>query len=170
MKVVDLARVMAPDLELEFVGIRPGEKLHETMVAEDDGRSTIEIPDRFAILPALDEKLMAKWLERGASQMEDGFYYASNRNPERMDARGLLGRFQIDRLADLALVDHRSVPLAGLAGEIDHVAKALPGHEIGDRPWNLRQFNAEPDELFFRRRAHLRQRHLPPPRSASSAS
>ncbi|MAP95418.1 MAG: UDP-N-acetylglucosamine 4,6-dehydratase (inverting) [Ponticaulis sp.] len=87
--VVDLARSVAPDLPHKIVGIRPGEKLHETMVAEDDGRSTIEIPDRFAILPALDQKLMEAWLDRGANTVEEGFYYASNRNPERLDARGL---------------------------------------------------------------------------------
>ena len=92
--VVDLAKSVAPHLPHKVIGIRPGEKLHETMVAEDDGRSTIEIADRFAILPALDQKLMDAWLDRGASQMEDGFYYASNRNPERMDARGLLSMLQ----------------------------------------------------------------------------
>ena len=87
--VVDLARSVAPDLPHKIIGIRPGEKLHETMVAEDDGRSTIEISDRFAILPALDEKLMTAWMDRGANTVEEGFYYASNRNPERLDARGL---------------------------------------------------------------------------------
>ena len=59
------------------------------MVAEDDGRSTIEISDRYAILPALDEALYMSWLDAGASQVEDGFYYASDRNPEHLGARGL---------------------------------------------------------------------------------
>ncbi len=89
-KVTDLASSIAPHLPHKVIGIRPGEKLHETMVAEDDGRSTIEISDRFAILPALDEKLLECWMDRGASRVEEGFYYASNRNPERLDARGLL--------------------------------------------------------------------------------
>ncbi|MBN05712.1 UDP-N-acetylglucosamine 4,6-dehydratase (inverting) [Ponticaulis sp.] len=113
--VVELAKSVAPHLPHKVIGIRPGEKLHETMVAEDDGRSTIEIPDRFAILPALDEKLMAKWLERGASQMEDGFYYASNRNPERMDARGLLGMLQaaFPEMGELPLAPTSDVSKAG---------------------------------------------------------
>ncbi|MAI90538.1 UDP-N-acetylglucosamine 4,6-dehydratase (inverting) [Ponticaulis sp.] len=93
--VVELAKSVAPHLPHKVIGIRPGEKLHETMVAEDDGRSTVELSDRFAILPALDTKLMTAWLDRGASQMEDGFYYASNRNPERMDARGLMGMLKL---------------------------------------------------------------------------
>ena len=87
--VVDLAKSVAPNLPHKIIGIRPGEKLHETMVAEDDGRSTIEISDRFAILPALDETLFNSWLDAGASQMEDGFYYSSDRNPEHLGARGL---------------------------------------------------------------------------------
>ncbi len=94
-RVTDLAKSLAPNLPHKVIGIRPGEKLHETMVAEDDGRSTIEIEDRFAILPALDQKLLHNWLERGATQMEDGFYYASDRNPERLDARGLLQMLQM---------------------------------------------------------------------------
>lgn len=89
-RVVDLAKSIAPHLPHKVIGIRPGEKLHETMVAEDDGRSTIEIHDRFAILPSLDEKLLHNWLDRGANRVEEGFYYASDRNPERLDARGLL--------------------------------------------------------------------------------
>jgi UDP-N-acetylglucosamine 4,6-dehydratase/5-epimerase len=95
-RVIDLASSIAPHLPHKIIGIRPGEKLHETMVAEDDGRSTIEIRDRFAILPALDQRLLDSWLDRGAARVEDGFYYASDHNPERLDARGL---YQILQLA-----------------------------------------------------------------------
>lgn len=94
-RVVDLAKSIAPNLPHKVVGIRPGEKLHETMVAEDDGRSTLEIVDRFAILPALDQKLRHCWLDLGASTVEDGFSYSSDKNPERLDARGLLGILQM---------------------------------------------------------------------------
>lgn len=94
-RVTDLAKSIAPHLPHKVIGIRPGEKLHETMVAEDDGRSTIEIHDRFAILPALDQKLMDTWKDRGATTVEDGFYYASDRNPERLDARGLMHMLQM---------------------------------------------------------------------------
>lgn len=94
-RVVDLAKTLAPTLPHKIIGIRPGEKLHETMVAEDDGRSTVELTDRFAILPALDVGLLQNWLDAGASTVEDGFHYASNVNPERLDARGLLGLLQL---------------------------------------------------------------------------
>ena len=54
MKVVDLAKAIAPDCEHKFIGIRPGEKLHETMITEDDARQTTEYEDYFIIEP-LDE-------------------------------------------------------------------------------------------------------------------
>ena len=49
MKVTDLARAIAPDCQFKFVGIRPGEKLHEVMVGEDDARITLEFENYFVI-------------------------------------------------------------------------------------------------------------------------
>jgi UDP-N-acetylglucosamine 4,6-dehydratase len=57
------------------------------MVPEDDGRSTIEIDDRYMILPAGWSH--EPFLKTGGVPVPDGFYYASNTNPERLDARGL---------------------------------------------------------------------------------
>ncbi len=51
MKVTDLASVLAPECKQEIIGIRPGEKLHEIMITEDDARHTREFDDRYAILP-----------------------------------------------------------------------------------------------------------------------
>ena len=59
MRIVDLARVMAPDLEQRAVGIRPGEKIHETLISNDEARSTIELADRYLIEPTL-----ALWTDR----------------------------------------------------------------------------------------------------------
>ena len=74
-------------MKIKIVGIRPGEKLHEVMVPADDGRSTLEIDDRYMILPAWQSR--EPMLLAGAAPVPDGFYYASNTNPERLDARGL---------------------------------------------------------------------------------
>jgi len=52
MRVMDLARAIGPECELAITGIRPGEKLHEVMVTEDDARSTIELDDRYVIAPS----------------------------------------------------------------------------------------------------------------------
>lgn len=49
MKVTDLAKAIAPDCQFKFVGIRPGEKLHEVMVGEDDARITMEFENYFVI-------------------------------------------------------------------------------------------------------------------------
>ena len=72
-----------------MVGIRPGEKLHEVMVPEDDARSTIELPDRYVILPSGMHPRRLDYLECGGHPVADGFSYASDRNPEPLDARGL---------------------------------------------------------------------------------
>ena len=53
MKIVDFAKAIGPDCNLEFVGIRPGEKLHEIMITEDDSRYTLELDDRYIITPVL---------------------------------------------------------------------------------------------------------------------
>ena len=89
MSTVDLARSIAPDLPHKIIGIRPGEKLHEVMVTEDDARATLELEDRYVILPAHDRRHRQAWLADGAAAVAEGFSYASNSNPERLDARAL---------------------------------------------------------------------------------
>jgi UDP-N-acetylglucosamine 4,6-dehydratase len=89
MSTVDLAKSIAPDLPHKVIGIRPGEKLHEVMVPEDDARATLELDDRYLILPAHDQRHREAWLADGAKAVAEGFSYASNSNPERLDARAL---------------------------------------------------------------------------------
>ena len=50
MKIVELARCMAPNFKQKIVGIRVGEKLHEVMITKEDALSTIELDDRYIIL------------------------------------------------------------------------------------------------------------------------
>ncbi len=54
MNIMDLAAAIAPECRTEVVGIRPGEKLHEVMVPEDEARHTVEMDDRYVILPAFE--------------------------------------------------------------------------------------------------------------------
>jgi UDP-N-acetylglucosamine 4,6-dehydratase len=89
LKTTELARAIAPHLPHRVVGIRPGEKLHETMVPEDDARSTVELADRYVILPDAYSKRRAHYIAHGGHAAADGFSYASDRNPEGLDARGL---------------------------------------------------------------------------------
>src|SRR5665213_2831332 len=87
--IVDLASAVAPNLPHRMVGIRPGEKQHEVMVPEDDARSTIEMSDRYVILPSGHLLRRTDYLDAGGRPVGDGFSYASDRNPEPLDARGL---------------------------------------------------------------------------------
>ena len=88
-RTADLAMAVAPHLPHRMVGIRPGEKLHEVMVPEDDARSTIELHDRYVILPSGMHPRRTDYLESGGRPVADGFSYASDKNPEPLDARGL---------------------------------------------------------------------------------
>ena len=52
--IVDLAKAMAPELNIKYIGIRPGEKLHEIMCPKDDSHLTIEFKDHYVITPSIN--------------------------------------------------------------------------------------------------------------------
>lgn len=89
MKITDLAATIAPELPHEVVGIRPGEKIHEVMITEDDARMTLELSDRYVICPAnpgwKDDHLKAA----GAKPVVEGFRYSSEQNQEWLDGPSL---------------------------------------------------------------------------------
>lgn len=77
-KVTDVARVVCPGIPTEVIGIRPGEKLHEVMITEDDSHHTYEFEDYFAIIsPAL--KASGKYDKIG-KKVEEGFRFSSENN------------------------------------------------------------------------------------------
>ena len=79
MRIVDLAQVLAPNCEHEIVGIRPGEKLHEVMISEDDARHSREFEDYYIIEPEF--AWWSKSAERAAGvRLPDGFRYSSDAN------------------------------------------------------------------------------------------
>jgi UDP-N-acetylglucosamine 4,6-dehydratase len=87
MRLMDMAAALAPDAERKVVGIRPGEKLHEVLVTEDEARHCYDIGDRYVILPQLATWDMDR-PERGES-LPDGFRYASDNNEEWLDEQAL---------------------------------------------------------------------------------
>lgn len=84
MNMVDLAKAMAPNLPHRVVGIRPGEKLHEVMITEDDSRTTVSLDDRYVIEPSFAEHRMNRKLPE-ASLVSDRFCYSSDNNTEWAD-------------------------------------------------------------------------------------
>lgn len=81
MKMVDLARAIAPKADIEIIGIRPGEKLHEVLISEDEARSTVELEDMFVVQPAAALWFGHSWKDAGAS-LPDGYHYASDNNQQ----------------------------------------------------------------------------------------
>lgn len=81
MKVIDLARAVAPKARIETIGIRPGEKLHEVLISEDEARSTVDVDDMYVVQPVEAFWFGHEWQSRG-KLLEDGFRYASNTNEE----------------------------------------------------------------------------------------
>jgi UDP-N-acetylglucosamine 4,6-dehydratase len=79
--IVDLARAIAPGAEIDFIGIRPGEKLHEVLISEDEARSTVELEDMYVVQPATSPWFGYEWEDQG-TKLEDGFRYASHTNEE----------------------------------------------------------------------------------------
>ncbi len=77
-KITDLAAVIAPDCELEIVGIRPGEKLHEVMISEEDARRSLEYDNYYIITP--DFPWWKEDYNQGGKPLPDGFVYSSDRN------------------------------------------------------------------------------------------
>ncbi|MFJ7950808.1 UDP-N-acetylglucosamine 4,6-dehydratase (inverting) [Lysinibacillus sp. NPDC096418] len=80
MKVTDLAKAIAPECKIEIIGIRPGEKLHEAMIMEDDARHTVEYDSYYAILPELSWWTQEKNVE--GNSLPDGFAYTSDNNTD----------------------------------------------------------------------------------------
>lgn len=80
MNIMDLVNAIAPDCEVTFTGIRPGEKVHEVLISSDEARQGLEFPDMFVIQPA-----QPWWgegnLDDGAA-LPDAFSYSSDNNPE----------------------------------------------------------------------------------------
>ena len=78
MRLIELAKAVAPECDAKTIGIRPGEKLHEILVSEDEARHAVETESMFVIQPAFPWWDAAAW--QGASPLADGFSYTSENN------------------------------------------------------------------------------------------
>ncbi|MGB7759575.1 MAG: UDP-N-acetylglucosamine 4,6-dehydratase (inverting) [Bryobacteraceae bacterium] len=88
MRMTDLARAMAPNCVIEEIGIRPGEKLHEVLLSEDEARHSVELEDRYVIAPA-----HPWWKDQPAplgAPLPEGFRYSSDNNTKWLTRDELL--------------------------------------------------------------------------------
>jgi UDP-N-acetylglucosamine 4,6-dehydratase len=95
MRLVDLARAIAPECRLEIVGIRPGEKLHEVMIPADESRNTFEYDTHYVIAPAFHEWSTFDFRSNGGRPVADGFIYASDANDHQLtvdELRDMIGQ------------------------------------------------------------------------------
>jgi len=88
MKVIDLAKAIAPNAKVDVIGIRPGEKLHEVLISEDEARNTVELEKMFVVQPAEALWFGYSWQKRG-KQLSDGYRYSSDTNKEWLDVDGI---------------------------------------------------------------------------------
>ncbi|MCH1430523.1 MAG: UDP-N-acetylglucosamine 4,6-dehydratase (inverting) [Chlamydiales bacterium] len=86
MKIVDLAKAVAPHLPYNICGIREGEKLHELMICSDDARHSLEFKDYYTIVPEVFsssyKQEAAQHLKEEGKPLPEGFCYASNTNQQ----------------------------------------------------------------------------------------
>ena len=89
MTITQIAEAINPDATHNIVGIRPGEKLHEQMIGEEDAAHTYEYPDHFKILPAIHNWSADPRRIKNGTRVSEGFTYASDNNPDWMPVEEL---------------------------------------------------------------------------------
>jgi UDP-N-acetylglucosamine 4,6-dehydratase len=102
MNIMDVARAVAPECETRVVGIRPGEKLHELMVGEDDSRHTVEYDDYFAILPSFHGWTAEDCAANGGRMCTEGFRYSSDTNDRWLSPQELRSMIGLAEPASVA--------------------------------------------------------------------
>ena len=84
MKVIDIAKVIAPQAKHKIIGIRPGEKLHEQMISIEDSVSTYEYSGYYKILPKINDWAEDDLRIKDGVKVSSEFIYNSNNNSEWM--------------------------------------------------------------------------------------
>jgi len=85
MKITDVAEFIAPDVPQKIIGIRPGEKIHEVIITENDSDNTLELNDRYIIKSALSFWKEENYKDTEAKAVEHEFIYSSDTNSDWLD-------------------------------------------------------------------------------------
>ena len=89
MTITSIAQAVVPGARYEYIGIRPGEKLHEQMISAEDSHSTYEYDDYYKILPAINHWCDDPKRIKDGVRVPEGFEYTSDRNSQWMSAEDL---------------------------------------------------------------------------------
>jgi UDP-N-acetylglucosamine 4,6-dehydratase len=87
MKIMDLVETIAPGCRVETIGIRPGEKLHEILISEDESRQALELDDMFVLRPVSPSWMIAPW---EGKELPPGFRYSSDTNAAWLSGEQML--------------------------------------------------------------------------------
>jgi UDP-N-acetylglucosamine 4,6-dehydratase len=87
-KVIDLAKAIVPNAKINIIGIRPGEKLHEDLISEDEARHSLELERMYVIQPTEASWFGYSWKDKG-NPLPEGFTYTSDNNSEWLDIEGI---------------------------------------------------------------------------------
>jgi len=102
VRVVDLARAMAPNLPQKIIGIRPGEKMHEVMCPADDSHLTLEFEDHYVIKPTIQFAAAVDFtrnrLGETGNPVEPGFEFHSGRNSRYLDIQEIVALNQFTQV------------------------------------------------------------------------
>ena len=102
MNLLDVARTIGPDCEIEYIGIRAGEKLHEVLVSEDEARNTLETEDMYVIRPTHPWWRPQNWVD--ARPVPEGFRYTSDTNSHWLDGSDLRQLIAPDLIVPMPLI------------------------------------------------------------------
>ena len=84
MKVIDIAKHIAPKAKIKIIGIRPGEKLHEKMIGNEDSKFTYEYSTYYKILPQINDWSKDSLRISNGKKVSEGFIYSSDTNKKWM--------------------------------------------------------------------------------------
>jgi UDP-N-acetylglucosamine 4,6-dehydratase/5-epimerase len=115
MKITDLAYAISPEAKQEVVGIRPGEKIHETLISEDEARNTIEFKECYLVQSNFQMRHeLLKGKNGNAGRLcEEGFRYSSDSNSEWLkvtELKKLVGQIADDYLIEQSRWSMEDVP------------------------------------------------------------
>ena len=94
MNIIDLAKAIEPKCTFKFFGIRPGEKVHESLFSEDESRNTVLFKDMYVILPSfgLTDKVYAKYHK--VAKVKEGYVFRSDTNDQWLTIKQLQDRMK----------------------------------------------------------------------------